>query len=133
MRLLILILSRLQTDMAHGRGGGRGAHGGGAVGRDQEHCAASGSKAQVSRIVWLLPYYYIRQTNRRLVQPPHFFLRGVVSALSKTSIRTSSPSLTYAYREVIVRNYDRLWGLRFQKKRAMTAGVMNLGREVLVD
>ena len=31
-------------------------------------------------------------------------LRGVVSALSKTSIRTSSPSPTYAYRQVIAHN-----------------------------
>ena len=60
-------------------------------------------------------------------------LRGVVSALSKTSIRTSSPSLTYAYREVIVRNYDRLWGLRFQKKRACEALACYAGKQRVMD
>jgi len=60
-------------------------------------------------------------------------LRGVVSALSKTCIRTSSPSLTYAYRQVIVRNYDFLWGLRFQKKRAREALVCYAGKQRVMD
>ena len=60
-------------------------------------------------------------------------LRGVVSSLSKTSIRTSSPSLTYAYRQVIVRNYDRLWGLRFQKKRAPETLACYVGKQRVMD
>jgi len=60
-------------------------------------------------------------------------LRGVVSSLSKTSIRTSSPSLTYAYRQVIVRNYDRLWGLRFQKKRARETLACYAGKQRVMD
>ena len=60
-------------------------------------------------------------------------LRGVISALSKTSIRTSSPCLVYAYRRVIVRNYNRLWELRFQKKRAREALACYAGKQGVMD
>lgn len=60
-------------------------------------------------------------------------LRGVVSAWSKASIRTSSPSLAYAYRQVLVRNYGRLWALRFEKKRAREALACFAGKQHVLD
>ena len=60
-------------------------------------------------------------------------LRGVVSAWANTSIRTSSPSLAYAYRQVVVRNYDRLWALRFEKKRAREALACFAGKQQVMD
>eukprot|EP00624_Nannochloropsis_granulata_P001739 evm.model.NODE_18525_length_10442_cov_17.100555.1 len=60
-------------------------------------------------------------------------LRGVVSALSKTSIHTSSPSLTCAYRKVIVRNHERLWKLRFHKKHAREALACYAGKQRVMN
>ncbi len=60
-------------------------------------------------------------------------LRGVVAALSKTSVRTSSEALSYAYRQVLVRNYDRLWQLRFSKKRAREALACYAGKQKVLD
>ena len=60
-------------------------------------------------------------------------LRGVVSALAETSIRTSSASLAYAYRQVLGRNYDRLWRLRFEKKRAREALACYAGKQHVLD
>jgi hypothetical protein len=80
--------------------------------------------------------YYSKARINRLNQKTALWeipLRGVVSAWSKTSIRTSSPSLTYAYRQVIVRNYDRLWGLRFQKKRARETLACYAGKQRVMD
>jgi hypothetical protein len=80
--------------------------------------------------------YYSKARINRLNKKTSLWeipLRGVVSALSKTSIRTSSPSLTYAYRQVIVRNYDRFWGLRFQKKRARETLACYAGKQRVMD
>ena len=51
----------------------------------------------------------------------------------KTSVRTSSEALSYAYRQVLVRNYDRLWQLRFSKKRAREALACYAGKQKVLD
>ena len=80
--------------------------------------------------------YYKKARILRLQQKTRTWelpLRGVVSAWAKTSIRTSSPSHAYAYRQVLVRNYDRLWALRFEKKRAREALACFAGKQHVLD
>lgn len=60
-------------------------------------------------------------------------LRGVVASLTKTSVRTSSARMTYAYRQILVRNYDRLWEHRTARKRAKSALTVYAGKQHALD
>ena len=60
-------------------------------------------------------------------------LQGITASLAKTSIRTSSSRLAYEYRQVLVRNYDRLWELRTERKRAKAALTVYAGKQHALD
>jgi hypothetical protein len=58
---------------------------------------------------------------------------GLRDCVTKTSIRTSSARLAYEYRQVLVRNYDRLWELRTEHKRAKSALTVYAGKQQALD
>lgn len=60
-------------------------------------------------------------------------LRGIVASFRKTSIRTSSARLAYQYRQVLVRNYDKLWQHRTERKRAKSALAVYAGKQRVLD
>ena len=61
--------------------------------------------------------------------------RGDCQAITirKTSIRTSSARLAYQYRQVLVRNYDKLWQHRTERKRAKIALAVYAGKQRVLD
>jgi hypothetical protein len=60
-------------------------------------------------------------------------LQGVISKLAKASIRTSSPRLSYEYRQTIIKNYDRLWQHRTERKRSKFALTVCAGKRRTLD
>jgi transposase len=60
-------------------------------------------------------------------------LHGVNSKLSKASIRTSSARLSYEYRQTIIKNYDRLWKHRTERKRSKIALTVFAGKQRALD
>lgn len=62
-----------------------------------------------------------------------FELLGVGTSLAKTAIRTTSARLSYEYRQVIIRNYERLWRVRTERKRAKLALSCYAGKQRVLD
>lgn len=60
-------------------------------------------------------------------------LQGIVTSLSKTSIRTSCARVAHEYRQTIIRNYDRLWDHRLERKRAKNALTVYSGKHRILD
>lgn len=58
---------------------------------------------------------------------------GVGAILARTAIRTTSARLAYEYRQVVIRNYDRLWRLRTERKRAKLALSCYAGKQRVLD